>query len=85
MKQDSCQNIDLFQTNFGETVLAKQPLKNTRAHNNVRSPSSFPFVCKSVVVVANVIRALIFSQDSRSHKSGGGLETIAIIPIAGYI
>ena len=38
-----------------------------------------------VVVVANVSRALIFSQDSRSHKSGGVLETIALIPIAGYI
>ena len=77
MKQASCQNIDLFQTDFGETVLAKQPLESTRAHNNVRSPSSFPF--------ANVSRALIFSQDSRSHKSGGVLETIALIPIAGYI
>ena len=93
MKQDSCQNIDLFQTNFGETMLAKQPLKNTRVHNNVRTAQSFQFsVCLQiggggvgVVVVANVSWALIFSQDSRSHKSGGGLETIAIIPIAGYI
>ena len=41
MKQASCQNIDLFQTDFGETVLAKQPLKNTRAHNNVRTAQSF--------------------------------------------
>ena len=57
---------------------------HTHTHNNV-CPSSFPFVCKSVVVVANVSRALIFSQDSSSHKSGGGVETIAIIPIAGYI
>ena len=80
MKQASCQNIDLFQTDCGESVLAKQPLKSTRA-----CPSSFPFVCKSVVEVANVSRALIFSKDSRSHRSGGGVETIAIIPIAGYI
>ena len=68
----------------GQPLFPKQPLKHTHTHNNV-CPSSFPFVCKSVVVVANVSRALIFSQDSSSHKSGGGVETIAIIPIAGYI
>ena len=65
----------------GQPLFPKQPLKHT--HNNV-CPSSFPFVCKSVVV-ANVSRALIFSKDSRSHRSGGGVETIAIIPIARYI